>query len=317
MALAQGAALPDCSRRSLLAGGAAAMLALCAAGRPGAAAAQALADPLVPVPLPPQAPVTEGTAQLAGTKLWFWDTGGSGEPIVLLHPASGSGLIWGYQQPVFAKAGYRVISYSRRGYYGSAPLDRAKPGTASEDLHQLADFLGLGRFHVIGSAAGGSIASDYAFSHPERLLSLTISSNQFGVTDGDIAAAGARVRLPNFEEIPVEFREVGPSYRARNPEGFKLWVELERKSGLTAMATFRQPLKNRITDAMLPDLKPPVLVICGAADLLTPPSIARMIAAKIPNAELVVAPEAGHSVYWEEPEVFNDAVLAFIAKHRA
>jgi pimeloyl-ACP methyl ester carboxylesterase len=309
------ATLLDCSRRSMLAGGAAA-LALCATtGWPGRAAAQALADPLAPVPIPPQAPVTEGMAQLAGAKLWFWDTGGSGEPVVLLHPASGSALIWGYQQPAFAKAGYRVISYSRRGYYGSGPVDRGNPGIASEDLHQLADHLGLGKFHLVGSAQGGSIASDYAFSHPERLLSLTISSNQFGVTDGEIPAAGARIRPHNFEEIPVEVREVGPSYRARNPDGFKLWVELEHKSGLANMTGFRQPLKNRITEATLPTLKPPVLMICGAADLLTPPSIARMIVAKIPGAELVVAPEAGHSVYWEEPEVFNRAILAFIAKH--
>jgi pimeloyl-ACP methyl ester carboxylesterase len=254
-------------------------------------------------------------AQIAGARLWFWDTGGSGEPVVLLHPASGSGLIWGYQQPAFARAGYRVISYSRRGYHGSGRVDRASPGIASEDLHQLADHLGLGKFHLVGSAQGGSIASDYAFSHPERLLSLTISSNQFGVTDGDIPVAGARIRPPNFEEIPVEFREVGPSYRARNPDGFKLWVELERKSGLDNLAGFRQPLKNRITEAMLSTYKMPVLMVCGAADLLTPPSIARMIVAKIPNAELVVAPESGHSVYWEEPEVFNRAVLAFIGKH--
>src|SRR5581483_2471576 len=100
-------------------------------------------EPFAPVPMPAQMPVREGMAQLAGARLFFWDTGGTGEPIVLLHPASGSALIWGYQQPVFAKAGYRVISYSRRGYYGSAPLDRAKPGNASEDLHRLADFLGL------------------------------------------------------------------------------------------------------------------------------------------------------------------------------
>jgi pimeloyl-ACP methyl ester carboxylesterase len=310
-----GEALTNCSRRSLLAGGAAALALAAAAARPCPAAAQAVADPLAPVPMPPPAPVTEGMAEIAGTRLWFWDTGGGGEPVVLLHPASGSGLIWGYQQPVFAKAGYRVIAYSRRGYWGSAPLDRGNAGLASEDLHQLADHLGLGKFHLVGSAQGGSIASDYAFSHPERLFSLTISSNQFGITDGDIPAAGARIRLPNFDEIPVEFREVGPSYRARNPDGFKLWAELERKSGLAGMAGFRQPLKNRITEAMLPALKPPVLVICGAADLLTPPSIARMIAAKIPNAELVVAPESGHSVYWEEPEVFNRAVLAFIRKH--
>jgi pimeloyl-ACP methyl ester carboxylesterase len=302
----------SCNRRALLTGGAAA-LAVCAVGRPGTATAQA-ADPLAPVPMPQQAPVTEGMAQLADTTLWFWDTGGSGEAIVLLHPASGSGLIWGYQQPVFAKAGYRVISYSRRGYYGSAPVDLAKPGTASDDLHQLTDFLRLGKFHLVGSAQGGSIASDYAFSHPDRLLSLTISSNQFGVVDGDIRAAGARILPRIWGEIPVEFREVGPSYRARNPEGLRQWVELERKSGL--VDSFRQPLKSRITEAMLGTLTVPTLVICGAADLLTPPSIARMIVAKIPHAELVVAPESGHSVYWEEPEVFNHAVLAFIAKHR-
>jgi pimeloyl-ACP methyl ester carboxylesterase len=298
----------------LLAGGGAA-LALCAIAsvRPPRANAQTPADPLAPVPVPPQAPVTEGMAQLPDTTLWFWDTGGSGEAIVLLHPASGSGLIWGYQQPAFAKAGYRVISYSRRGYYGSAPVDRTRPGTASEDLHQLADFLKLGKFHLVGSAQGGSIASDYAFSHPDRLLSLTISSNQFGVVDGDIRAAGAGILPRTWGEIPVEFREVGPSYRARNPQGFREWIELERKSGLKD--SFRQPLKNRITEAMLATLTVPTLVICGAADLLTPPSIARMIAAKIPHAELVVAPESGHSVYWEEPEVFNRAVLAFIAKH--
>lgn len=277
------------------------------------AAAEVGADPLAPVAMPAPVSAREGMAQLADTRLWFWDTGGTGEPIVLLHPASGSGLIWGYQQPAFAKAGYRVISYSRRGYYGSAPMDRAKPGNASEDLHQLVEFLGLGKFHIVASAAGGSVASDYAFSHPERLLSLTVSSNQFGLVDGAIPAAGARIRPKIWDEIPVEFREVGPSYRARNPEGFALWVELERKSGM--VDGFRQPLKNRITEAMLGTLRVPTLVISGVADLATPPAIARLIAAKIPNAELVVAPESGHSVYWEEPELFNRAVLAFIAKH--
>ena len=300
-------------RRALCAG--AVLLALCAGdtGTRRIEAAELRPDPLAPVAMPAQVPAREGIAELAGTRLWFWDTGGTGEPIVLLHPASGSGLIWGYQQPVFAKAGYRVISYSRRGYYGSGPLDRAKPGTGSEDLHALAEFLGLGRFHIVASAAGGSIASDYVFSHPDRVLSLTVSSNQFGLVDGTIPEAGLRIRPKIWDEIPVEIREVGPSYRARNPDGYALWVELERKSGLAD--TYRQPLKNRITDAMLGTLKVPTLVISGAADLATPPAIARMIAAKIPNAELVVAPEAGHSVYWEEPELFNRAVLAFIGKH--
>jgi pimeloyl-ACP methyl ester carboxylesterase len=271
-------------------------------------------DPLTPIPIPPQVPAHEGIADLGDTRLWFWDTGGSGEPIVLLHPASGSALIWGYQQPAFAKAGYRVIAYSRHGYYGSASGDRANPGIASQDLHRLAGFLGIGKFHIVASAAGGSIASDYAFSQPERLLSLIVSSNQFGVAAGEIFAAGARIRPPFWEDMSVEYRELGPSYRAINPEGFRLWVELERKSGFADAV--RQPLANRLDDASLGQLKVPTLVIAGAADLATPPSVARKIAARIPNSELAIAAEAGHSVYWEQPDFFNRVVLEFIARHQ-
>jgi pimeloyl-ACP methyl ester carboxylesterase len=304
------------SRRALFRASAA--LGACGVGivglAPRTARAQAAgANPMAPVLLPAQVAAREAMAELPGARLWFWDTGGTGTPIVLLHPASGSALIWGYQQPVFAKAGYRVIAYSRRGYFNSESGDRANPGIGSEDLQHLVDHLGLGKFHLVASAAGGSIASDYAFSHGDRLLSLTVSSNQFGVTEGEIFAAGARIRPRIWDEMPVEYRELGPSYRAVNPDGYKLWVELERKSGFDAAV--RQRLANRITEAMLGGLKVPTLVISGAADLATPPSISRMLAARIPGSELVVAPEAGHSVYWEAPEVFNRAVLEFAGKH--
>jgi pimeloyl-ACP methyl ester carboxylesterase len=305
------------SRRGLLGAGAAvAALAMDDPRSNGGTQAQpAPTNPLVPVPLPPQAPAREGIAALPDTRLWFWDTQGSGEPIVLLHPASGSGLIWGYQQPAFAEAGHRVIGYSRRGYANSQPIERARPGIGSEDLLHLADFLKLGRFHLVASAAGGSIASDFAFSHPERLLSLTVSSNAFGVSDGAIFAAAMRIRPPMWDEMPVEFRELGPSYRGVNPEGLRRWVELERKSQVGDGA--RQSLANRITETRLGELTVPTLVICGVADLATPPSIARMLTARIANSELVVASESGHSVYWEQPDMFNRAVLEFVAKHQA
>jgi pimeloyl-ACP methyl ester carboxylesterase len=246
-------------------------------------------------------------APVPGSQLWYWDTGGQGTPIVLLHPATGSGLIWGYQQPAFAKAGYRVIGYSRRGYINSAPFDRSNAGVGSEDLRALADHLGLGRFHLVASAAGGSIASDFAFSYQPRLLSLTISSNSFGVRDGDIAKAATFIRPKGWDEMPAEFRELGPSYRAANPEGVKAWMELEHKALIGRQ--FRQPLKNEITQARLKELKLPVLLIAGAADMSTPPSISRMIAAEIAGSRVAFIPESGHSTYWEQPELFNRAVL--------
>ena len=54
------------------------------------------------------------------------------------------------------------------------PKDR--PGIASEDLHNLIEFLGIKKSHAVGSAAGGGVAADYAVSHPDRLLSLVINS---------------------------------------------------------------------------------------------------------------------------------------------
>ena len=263
-----------------------------------------------PIAVPAQVPVKEGQIQIPDTRLWYWDTGGTGVPIVLLHPATGSALIWSYQQPVFAKAGYRVIAYSRRGYYNSAPFDAKNPGIGSEDLRHLADALGLGRFHLLASAAGGSIASDFAFSYQDRLLSLSISSNSFGVRDGEIAKAAAAIRPEGWEKMPAEFREIGPSYRAANPAGVKAWMELEHKALIGR--DYRQTLKNEITQAKLKDLKLPTLVISGAADLSTPPSISRMIAGEIPNSQVALVPEAGHSSYWEQPEIFNRAVLVFI-----
>src|SRR5262249_9692972 len=77
---------------------------------------------------------------------------------------------------------------------------------------------------------------------------------------------------------------------------------------------FRQRLKNQMTQAKLKELKLPTLLISGVADLVTPPSISRMIAAELPDAELAVASESGHSVYWEQPDVFNRAVLDFVGQ---
>jgi pimeloyl-ACP methyl ester carboxylesterase len=284
---------------------------LCAtllAGGAEPANAQATSNALVPA----QAPAREGLAPIADTHLWYWDTGGEGVPVVLLHPASGSGLIWGYQQPALAKAGYRVIGYSRRSYYNSDPMAKDRPGTGSADLHGLIELLGLKKFNVVASAAGGTIAADYALSHPDRLDSLVIADNATGVRDGEIARAASNIRTKGFDDMPVEFRELGPSYRAANPEGTRIWTELAHKA--VTGGDYRQPVATEITTAKLEAMKVRTLLITGDADLITPPAIMRMVAQHIPGSEISIVAEAGHSAYWEQPDIFNRTVLSFLAK---
>jgi pimeloyl-ACP methyl ester carboxylesterase len=270
-------------------------------------------DPMAPVPIPEQVPAKEAIAELPGTRLWYWDTGGNGQPVVFLHPATGSALIWLYQQPVFAKAGHRVIAYSRRNHYNSDAAPQDNPGVGSEDLHNLIQFLGVEKFHAVSGAAGGSVATDYAFSHPERLFSLTVSSNNLAARNGYIADAAARIRPENERDLPRSFWELGASYRAANPTGVEKWAELNRRS-VTAKGG-RQKMANVVTPEKLQTLKVPALLMTGAADLATPPSITRMIARHVPNNEVVIIAESGHSPHWERPNFYNRAVLDFIARH--
>jgi len=269
-------------------------------------------DPMVKVPIPEQVSAKEGMAELPNTRLGYWDTGGGGEPVVFLHPASGSALIWLYQQPVFANAGYHVIAYSRRNYYNSDSAPEDNPGTGSEDLQNLIKFLGLEKFHLVSSAAGGSVAADYVLSHPEQLHSLTVSSNNLAATRGYIAEAAARIKLKEWDDLPRWFRELGPSYRAANPDGVAKWTELNHKSETGRGA--RQKLVNVVTPEKLETLQVRTLLMTGAADMFTPPSITRMIARHIPDNEVVIVPECGHSPYWEQPAFFNRTVLEFIGR---
>ncbi|MDO9441933.1 MAG: alpha/beta hydrolase [Beijerinckiaceae bacterium] len=257
--------------------------------------------------------VMESLVEIPGTQLYLRDTGGDGPPLMLLHPASGSAMIWEFQEQALRASGFRVLAWSRRGYWKSQAYDKANAGVGSQDLLHLADALGLDAFHLVGSAAGGSIAMDFALSNPARLRSLIIANNSAGVREGPIAEAAERIRPAGWAQMPVEFRELGPSYRAVDPVGAQRWLDLEHAS--LVGAEYRQKLANGVTEAALAGMQVPTLLITGDADLIAPPSIIRMLAAILPRSEICIAPEAGHSVYWEQPGFFNDAVARFARRH--
>ncbi len=263
-----------------------------------------------------QTPVKEAYAAVPGARIFYHDTGGNGAPVILLHAATGSSRVWEYQIPAFTAAGYRVIAFDRRGW-GRTTIDseKSEPGTASDDLLALLDQLQLDRVHVVGTAAGGFVALDFALSFPKRLRSLVIANSIGAVQDPDYIELGRRIRPPEFDKLPPDFRELGPSYRAGNAAGAERWVELEKMSRPPGPPAPAQPLRNHITFAMLETIQAPTLLLTGDADLYAPPSILPLFAARIKGSETLVIPEAGHSAYWEQPEVFNGAVLKFLGKH--
>ena len=223
---------------------------------------------------------------LPGVDLWYQDTEGQGIPVILLHAASGTSDAWEHQVPAFASAGYRCISYDRRTWGRSRTSDpQLQPGYAGDDLHSLLESLGLDQVHLVGTAAGGIPAIDYALTHPERVLSLVAANTIGGVQDAAYLEVQQRLRPPEIQNLPVELRELGPSYRGTNPKGAGRWLEIElasRPEGLVPMQPFREP----ITYARLQTMRVPTLILSGEADLLSPPALMRMLAAHIPTSQV-------------------------------
>ena len=273
------------------------------------AAAASLAAALLPDAGAAQA--AEAYADLPAGRVFYLDSGGDGAAVVFLHARSGNSLLFEKQVEPFSKAGYRLIAFDRVGQGRSTRASTSVD--ARPELEQLMDHLGVARFHLVGVAAGGGVVLEYVLAHPQRVASITIANSIGNVQDPDYLALGRRLRPPEFERLPLELRELGPSYRAANPEGVRRWLELST-SGQQSQAP-QSVGAVPVTFAALGGLRVPTLLLTGDADLYTPPAVLRLFAERMPHADLVVVPESGHAANWENADVFNRAVLRFLRKH--
>jgi pimeloyl-ACP methyl ester carboxylesterase len=174
--------------------------------------------------------------------------------------------------------------------------------------------LSLDRFFLIGAAYGGFGALDFALRFPERLRAFVLATSQGGLTDPDFVAVRTRIAGPEVRQMPIQFRELGPSYRTESPEGVAEWLRTLEVAGGEHLV--RQQPYLSITLPMLESLRVPTLVLAGDADLLAPPALMRLLASRIPGSEFATIPEAGHSAHWERPDHWYETVLSFLSRHR-
>ena len=262
----------------------------------------------------PAAEIAEGYAVAPGAHLWFQDTQGKGTPVVLLHAASGNAAMWESQMRSFSQAGYRVIAWDRRGHGKTTTEPDVSASTAVEDMARILETLNVRRFHLVGTAAGGIVALDFALSFQERVISLTVANSVYGIEDPSYLEIRSNLRAASAQAsgMRTDFLELGPSYRAMNPEGVTRWLSGTKQNPPVRIP---QPTRNKITFAAIQSLRIPVLLLTGDGDLLSPPPLIRLVHSKIPQSEMLVVPESGHSAFWEQPEMFNRTVLSFIARH--
>jgi len=272
------------------------------------------------------------TMSLQNCKVFYMDSGGKGIPVVFLHGGYGNSKVWKYQIPAFTKAGYRFVAIDYRSPCSTNPMQGGD--NASALINEVTSRLALPKFHLVGTASGGVTALKYALANRDKLRSIIISHSIGNVEDPEYSEINMRIRPAAFNQIPLEIRELGPSYRAANPEGVKNWLSLVNESRDTAPTTKDNPngmgskpgehgndmgagrnAPDAATWSNLDSFKLPILMMTGDADLYTPPSVMRIFTSHVKRAESAIIPESGHSSFWENPDIFNRTVLAFISKY--
>jgi pimeloyl-ACP methyl ester carboxylesterase len=266
-----------------------------------------------------------------GTELAHVEAG-RGAPVVLVHGGLQDYRLWEAHLVVFGQR-YRAIAYSRRNHFPNAVsadgTSDAMGDVHGGDLAGLIKGLGLGRVHVVAHSGGALAALFVAAEHPELIRTLTV--NEPPATALLLNSAGGPEVLAEFRARMTPARE---AFRAGDLErGARLFADAVGGPGTfdrRSEAERRMMMDNvleRVADAKAASQPPPftcemarrisapTLLMNGARS----PAIFRRIVDElercVPNRERVVVPDASHTVPGENPVGFDEAVLAFLAKH--
>lgn len=241
---------------------------------------------------------------------------------MFLHGIGGNRRNWGTQLAFFA-ARYRAAAWDARGYGDSDDYEGPLEFSAfSIDLARVLDHLGVEKAHVVGLSMGGRIARDFAIGHPQRVRSLTLANTSpgFGALPPDKVKAFLDARRAPLlaGATPAELApELARKLAGPQASRAALDALIDSISRLHK-ESYLKTLEASVTqdrDAPVERLQVPTLVVTSEHDSLYPPPVARAMAARIPGAELVEIPGAGHLSNLEQPERFNAALSAFLERY--
>lgn len=265
------------------------------------------------------------------TNLHVDDTGGPGRPVVLIHGWPLSGEAWENQVPALQRAGYRVITYDRRGFGRS---DKPSKGytydTLAEDLHALLEKLDLNDVTLVGFSMGGGEAARYFSKYGnERLHSVVFASavppylmQGDDNPDGPLtkeAAADMTAELTKDEDafydgFTREFFSVNGELKVteeQRQEALTLCKQADKKAALACMEAFGG------TDFRddLPKVTVPALILHGDGDGVVPfEGSGQRTHAALLGSELHIIAGAPHGCNVSHPDEWNEALITFLAK---
>ncbi|MBA8904000.1 alpha/beta hydrolase [Phyllobacterium sp. P30BS-XVII] len=244
-------------------------------------------------------PVTsvQGHIEHDGAKVWYASYG-AGAPVILLHGGLGHSGNWGYQIPALTSSGYRAIVIDSRGH-GRSTRD-SRPYTyelMASDVVAVMDTLHLEKAAFVGWSDGACIALVLASKAPDRVDGVFF----FGC---NMDPSGTK----EFVLTPVVDRCFSRHSRdyaelSATPDAFQAFVD--------AVSLMMGTEPNYMAED-LAAIRVPVTIVQSEHDEFIKPEHAEYLARSIPGAALITLAGVSHFAPLQRPELFNNAVLAFL-----
>ena len=254
----------------------------------------------------------------------YYEIQGSGDPLVLIMGYGADSGRWFAIRDKLAQE-HRLIIFDNRGTGRSdKPEGPYTPEMMAGDVVGLLDAIGVDRANVFGASMGGAIAQYFALIYPQRLKNLILGCTNCGGKKYIKPSLFAIAFLMSIAKMPVEkkFQKMvpwvlGKDFIKKNPEVVKRYVEISTENPTPERASVAQynVVITFDTYDRLAQIKASTLVICGAKDRIVNPKNAKILASKIPGAELHIIENSGHAFYIDSSEEAARIVLQFLRKH--
>jgi pimeloyl-ACP methyl ester carboxylesterase len=272
--------------------------------------------------------VTVGKENSSNIELYYEDHG-SGQPVVLIHGYPLSGASWEKQLPPLLNAGYRVITYDRRGFgRSSQPADGYNYDTFADDLRKLVAHLALQDVALVGFSMGGGEIARYIGKYGSNAISkaviiggvppflLKTGDNPEGVDGGvfeGIKKAVATDRYAFFSDFFKNFYNTDQYLGKRVSEqvvqaAWNIAAGASATASLACVSTWGEDFRKDVAR-----IDVPTLVIHGDSDRIVPLEAAGQRTAKlVKGAHLVVVKGGPHCITWTHADEVNAELLRFV-----
>lgn len=242
-----------------------------------------------------------------------------GRAVVLLHGFPFHRGIWAAQAESLARAGFRVVNVDLPGYGESRHRGPWTMASAAAEILQALDASKIEAFVAVGFSMGGYVALELAAQAPKRLEGLVLVATRAEADTPEGKANRSRLagEIQKLGIGPLEQamlpRLISPAGRRSNPEAVRrtrtYFAEANIEATVHALSALAERKDLR---SILPAVKAPTLVLCGADDETMGTEPSKLLAKEIPGAKLEVAKDCGHMVMFERGPELTRALLSFL-----